>query len=60
MPKLRSYIKCTRRELMQLHEESLRDPITYVKKFGSSAEGYGSDGKPLKYPSREPIFLEEP
>lgn len=60
MPDLKKVIKSSRDELQQMHIEDAKDPIAFSKKrFGFDGRGYGSDGKPLVYKPKTPIFLED-
>ena len=59
VPRMKSYIKCTRQELMDLKKESWNNPEAYAKKFGMwYGEAMGSDGKPVKYKPKTALFLD--
>ncbi len=59
VPSLTKYIKSTRQELKSMKEESAADPLGFEKRrFGLPGKAYGSDGRPLIYKKRIPIFLE--
>lgn len=59
LPNTTKYIKCTRQELMALKKEHSFDPKgTYKRKYGMELQGWGPDGKPLKYPPKTALFLD--
>lgn len=58
-PELKSSMKCARKELMQQHKDSWGNPFEYVKQYGIHDGGYTPDGKPVKYKTRIPLFLEQ-
>jgi len=54
------FIECSRKKLNELYTLHAQDPHAYLEQFGiPRTTGYDSKGKPIVYPERHPVFLEE-
>lgn len=58
MPSLKKFIKSTKKELRSMKRENAADPLGFEKRLGLPGKAFGSDGKPLIYKKRIPVFLE--
>lgn len=58
-PDLSRHIKCTRKDLNNMYIERARNPKEFGKRFGLTGASYTADGKPLVYPERRAMILDE-
>lgn len=58
-PNITTSQKCTRNELNTLYTDLARNPMDFEKRFGLPGKAYTADGKPLSYPERQAMILDE-
>lgn len=58
LPLLKKHIRCSRKELMDMHKESWQDPNAFARKMGDPGVGYDVNGKLIKYEPRTALFLD--
>lgn len=58
LPSTKESIKCSRSELMNLRREACEDPSRFAVKMGGMGGGTDAMGRPIKYPKRTALFLD--
>ena len=57
-PKLTKHIKVSRAEFRNMKREEARDILAFEKKMGLPGKAFGPDGRPLTYPERTALFMD--